>query len=123
MGTLSVAKVSSTVHYDRMTELRAIAGDAHEETLTERVARRLRGQLAERRIKKTDVIERTGWGKTTVYRKLKGETPLDTDQMETLWRLFDISPTFLMTGRSDQPGPGGDGGGSVRPKGFEPLTF
>ena len=107
-----------------MTELRIVDGE-RPETLTDAVAKRLRGQLAERKIKHTEVIEKTGWGKTTVYRKLNGITPLDTDQLELLWQLFGISPIYLMTGRHDStpwPGPGG-GGGDVRPKGFEPLTF
>lgn len=31
----------------------------------------------------------TGWSKTTVYRKLNGQSPLDTDEMDALWRLSD----------------------------------
>lgn len=80
---------------------RVIAGGL-DESLTEVVAGRLRGQLAERKIKRKELIELTGWGRATVYRRLSGQTPLDTDELEVLWRLFDISPTFLMTGAAEQ---------------------
>lgn len=33
----------------------------------------------------------------------------------------DVDPKWLMTG--EPPSPGDDGGSTVRPKGFEPLTF
>jgi hypothetical protein len=69
------------------------------ETLTEVVARRLRGQLAERRIKRRDVIEQTGWGRSTYYRKVSGQSALDTSEFDMLWHLFRISPVFLMTGK------------------------
>ena len=92
-----------------MSELRVIDGDLPE-TLTEVVAKRLRGQLAERNIKRKDVMELTGWGKTTVYRKVSGQSPLDTDELDQLWRLFKISPVFLLTGvPDDRPWPGPDG--------------
>lgn len=93
-----------------MTELQVIDGE-RVETLTELVAKRLRGQLAERKIKRKDVVELTGWGRATVYRRLAGQTPLDTDELDTLWRLFGISPAALMTGGPDHtPWPGPVGG-------------
>jgi Cro/C1-type HTH DNA-binding domain len=95
-----------------MTTLHVVDG-GRSESLTELVARRLRGQLAERKIKRKDVIEMTGWGRATVYRRLSGQTPLDTDELDALWRLFDISPAYLMSGVSDSrpwPGPGGGSG-------------
>lgn len=94
-----------------MTTLQAIRG-GKSESLTEAVARRLRGQLAERQIKRNDLVELTGWGRATVYRRLSGKTPLNTDELETLWLLFGISPAYLTTGKYDeQPEPGPDGGG------------
>ena len=103
-----------------LPEFRVIDG-GRAESLTEQVAKRLRGQLAERRIKHKEVIERTGWGKTTMYRKVNGKSALDTDEFELLWRLFRISPTFLMTGISDdRPRPGPDGGGESRPRESNP---
>lgn len=100
-----------------MTELRLIEGEQRE-TLTEAVAKRLRGQLAERRIKRKDIIEPTHWGKTTVWRKLYGQSPLDTDELDLLWKLFGISPVLLLTGASDDrpwPGPS-DGGAAGAPR-------
>ncbi|MDZ7886562.1 MAG: helix-turn-helix transcriptional regulator [Mycobacterium sp.] len=99
-----------------MTELRMTEGE-RPETLTDQVASRLRGQLAERNIKHKLVTELTGWGKTTVYRKLHGISPLDTNELDALWRLFGISPAFLMTGRRDDetPRPSGPGGSQSHP--------
>ncbi len=106
-----------------MTELHVIDG-GRPETLTEAVAKRLRGQLAERRIKHKLVMDKTGWGKTTVYRKVNGISALDTDEMELLWQLFGISPTFLLTGQPDtRPWPGPDGGGVEPPGRIELPTY
>jgi hypothetical protein len=94
-----------------MTELRLIEGE-RPETLTEAVAKRFRGQLAERRIKQKDIIELTHWGKTTVYRKVHGQSPLDIAELDLLWKLFGISPVLLLTGDPDHrpwPGPSDDG--------------
>ena len=94
-----------------MTTLHVVKG-GRPESLTEIVAGRLRGQLAERKIKRKEVVELTGWGRATVYRRLSGATPLNTDEMDTLWRLFGISPSFLLSGvPDDRPRPGPDGGG------------
>jgi hypothetical protein len=106
------------MHHVCMTDLHVIDGDRHgdDESLTEVVARRLRGQLAERRIKSKDVAELTRWGKTTVWRKIHGHAPLDTNEMDVLWKLFGISPTTLLTGADDPrpwPGPGGGGPAGV----------
>lgn len=84
-------------------------------TLTEVVAGRLRGQLAERNIKRKDLVELTGWGRATVYRRLSGKTPMNTDEMETLERLFGIDPAQLLTGRrTPQPFGPDDGGSRLR---------
>lgn len=113
--SIDIAFVSVLMHSVCMTELRVIDGDKPE-SLTEAVAKRLRGQLAERRIKQTEVIADTGWGKTTVYRKLNGISPLDTDELDMIWQLFGISPVYLLAGiPDDRPWPGPDGGASGAP--------
>ena len=100
-----------------MTELHVIDGE-RPETLTEVVAKRLRGQLAERRIKHNEVQELTGWGKTTVWRKVNGKSPLDTDALDKLWRLFRISPLQLLTGQPGRGPEGGPGGTVHQPPGW-----
>lgn len=81
------------------------------ESLTGAVAGRLRGYLAEHRIRQTEVMLVTGWSKATAYRKMHGKSPLDVEDFDRLQRAFRLSPTFLMTGKVDTaPWPGGDGG-------------
>jgi hypothetical protein len=104
-----------------MTELHVIDGE-RPETLTEVVAKRLRGQLAERRIKHNEVQELTGWGKTTVWRKVNGKSPLDTDDLDKLWRLFRISPLQLLTGQPGRGPEGGPGGTVHQPPGCLPRV-
>jgi transcriptional regulator with XRE-family HTH domain len=92
-----------------MGQLRDI-GDGGTTALSEEIADRLRGRLAEKRIRQTEVMFATKWSKTTAYRKMNGKSPLDTDELSALWQAFGISPVFLLTGDKDnRPFPGGDG--------------
>lgn len=100
-----------------MTELEAVEGTAPTGSLAEDVASRLRGRLAERRIRQTEVMLATGWSKTTAYRKMNGKSALDVDELDNIWQAFGISPVFLITGRGDLPEP------PVPPAGFEPAAF
>lgn len=87
-----------------------VVDDSHGDSLSDDVASRLRGRLAERRIRQTEVMLATGWSKTTAYRKMNGKSPLDVDELEKLWQAFGISPVYLLTGTPDGPaGPSGDG--------------
>jgi hypothetical protein len=52
------------------------------ENLTQAVARRLRGQLAELRISQLVLCEITGWGRMYIGRRLSGETPMDIADLE-----------------------------------------
>lgn len=77
---------------------------------SEDACNRLRGKMAERRLRQADVMMATGWSRTTCYRKLQGRQPLDTDDLAMLWRVLGISPWFLMTGdQDDTPFPDPDG--------------
>ena len=68
------------------------------ETLTQAVARRLRGQLAELRISQHELAEITGWGRMYVGRRISGETPMDTADLEQIEDLVGISARYLVTG-------------------------
>lgn len=99
------------------------------DSLTGVVAGRLRGYLAEHRIRQTEVMLATGWSKATAYRKMHGKSPLDVEDFDRLERAFRLSPTFLMTGNMDHRAPwpggdGGDGGGSqaTNPGSQSPLS-
>lgn len=106
-----------------MTTLSAIDGNRGE-SLTMAVARRLRGQLAERRIPKLRLAAETGLGRTTILRRLSGETAINTDELELICSVTGISLVYLLTGKGENPGggDGGDGGESVRHQGLEPRT-
>lgn len=72
------------------------------ESLTSAVARRLRGQLAEQRISQKEFGELTGWGRMAIYRRLTGETALDTNDLEHIEQTTGISVERLL---SDPPDP------------------
>lgn len=81
------------------------------ETLTQAVARRLRGQLAEKQISGLQLAQMTGLGRSLINRRLQGETALNTDELEQIEQATGISATYLLTGiRPDQDDP--DGGGA-----------
>jgi transcriptional regulator with XRE-family HTH domain len=68
------------------------------ETLTQAVARRLRGQLAEQRISQLQLCDITGWGRMYIGRRLSGETPIDTADLEHIESTIGISVRYLVTG-------------------------
>lgn len=73
---------------------------ADHESLTEAVARRLRGQLAERRITQKRFQEMTGWGRMYVYRRLTGEKALDTAELQLIEEAAGIPVARLL---ADKP--------------------
>ncbi|GFG74752.1 hypothetical protein MBOT_21170 [Mycobacterium botniense] len=81
------------------------AGKGGEETLTQAVARRLRGQLAELMISRKQFSELTGWDRMYVYRRLRGETAMDTAELEHIERTAGIAAHFLLTGNEPTPSP------------------
>jgi transcriptional regulator with XRE-family HTH domain len=93
------------VHTGGMTTLRVVG----HEPLTEAVARRLRGLLAELRISQKDFGAKTGWGRAYVYRRLTGETPMDTADLEHIQDATGIQVLYLVgeTGPRYQPPTGG----------------
>lgn len=68
------------------------------ETLTEAVARRLRGQLAEHRITQRRLGQLTGWSAMYISRRYVGETALDVKDLETIHAVTGITPEILLTG-------------------------
>lgn len=85
---------------DQLTRTRPSHG------LTEKVAERLRGRMAERRIRQKELMLATGWSKTTAFRKMNGLSPIDALELEAIWEAFGISPAFLFHGDDDnRPAP------------------
>lgn len=94
------------------TNLIVIPGGAGE-TYTEAVARRLRGQLAERRISAVRLSGMLGMSRAAIGRRLNGETALNTDELAEISRLTGISIGYLTTGTAVNPRPDGPDGGTV----------
>ncbi len=106
--------------------------------MTQASARRLRGQLAERNISGLMLANMTGLGRSTIDRRLRGLTALNTDELEAIERATGISAVYLLTGQMHGPPhlspDGGDalghvpaservaGRGQVRRQGLEPRT-
>ena len=78
------------------------------ETLTEAVARRLRGQMAERQITSAQLAAMTGLGRATISRRITGATALNTDEFQLIESATGISAEYLLTGKMPASFPGPD---------------
>ena len=92
-----------------MTALRVVDGGKHT-TLTDDVARRLRGQLAERNIHNKDLAKMTGKSEMYIGRRVRGLVALSTDDLADIEAATGISAGYLVTGQKMTPQPGGPGG-------------
>lgn len=72
-----------------------------DETLTQAIARRLRGQLGELGISKSQFERLLGWGRGTAPKRLKGEMSFTTEQLEHIELVLGIRVRYLITG--EQP--------------------
>lgn len=82
--------------------------------MSQKVARRLRGQLAELRISGASLARITGLTQSKVSRRLTGDAPLELDELQVIEEATGISMAYLLgfseNARTGGPGPdGGDG--------------
>lgn len=80
-----------------------------------KVARRLRGQLAELRISGSSLARITGLTQSKISRRLNGDAPLELDELQMIEEATGISMAYLL-GLSENAhtgGPGPDGGESL----------
>ena len=106
------------------TSLKPIAGGL-KETRTDAVARRLRGELAERQISHSEAGRRIGINPSGMSRRMKGKHPWDLDELALVEETCGIDLDYVLTGRrnAENPHPDGpDGGDAVRHQGLEPRT-
>lgn len=85
----------------------------HTETLSEAVARRLRGALGERQISGSELARKLGMAQTAVSRRLAGKIPLDVNELQHIEEATGITVAYLM-GLQENPPP--YGGGNRLPK-------
>lgn len=111
-----------------MTTLRIVG----HEPLTAAVARRLRGLLAELRISQKEFGERTGWGRAYVYRRLIGETPIDTADLEhiqettgiqVLYLVGETGPRYAKPTANTNRAPGDDGSSRLPDLNRRPIHY
>lgn len=107
----------------------AISEQHSSESLSVAVARRLRGQLAERNIKGSALSRMTGLPQQTISRKLLGGTPFTLDELHDICDVTGISLEYILLGTrssSTAPFPPQDGEQSPKPKPVsdrEPLDY
>ena len=87
--------------------------------LTDQIARALRGVLAERRISGVALAKATGLSQSTMSRRLTGEYPLDTDQLDRILGVLGMDLVELLS-RLGRPTPGGPVAGGWAPWGSNP---
>lgn len=94
-----------------MTTLRVIDG-IPSESLTQATARRLRGQLAERKITNRGLGRMIGKSYQWVNRRADGETSMSAEDMELIEAATGISAVYLVSGIQETPRPNGPRGGN-----------
>lgn len=89
----------------RMTHLAVHQGGrlARPETFTQAVSRRLRGKLGEYQVSGLQLAAMTGLGRTLIFRRLSGETALNTDELERICAATGIDMAYLVTGIAAGP--------------------
>ncbi|WP_010540413.1 helix-turn-helix domain-containing protein [Dietzia alimentaria] len=105
------------------TSLTSITGGLSE-TLSEAVARRLRGALAELQISHAEAGRRIDINPSGMSRRMKGKHPWDLDELQRLSEACGVDMTYVLTGirNAENPHPDGPDGGVVRHQGLEPRT-
>jgi transcriptional regulator with XRE-family HTH domain len=73
------------------------------ERIDEAIARRLRGQLRELNITQTRLGELCGWGTSHVSRRLRGEVPFRTDELEMIRQTTQVNMFYVLTGTLPLP--------------------
>ena len=97
----------------------AISEQRSTESLSVAVARRLRGQLAERNIKGSELARLTELPQSTVSRKLLGGTQFTLDELQAICDVTGIDLGYILMGKPSELGPWGPQGGEHHPKSDE----
>lgn len=95
-----------------MTTLMVVDGDRGE-SRSLAIARRLREELAGRRISVSEVARRLGTTQQKLSRRMTGLTPWDVNELDDVCRVAGLSFTYVATGIREVPAPGGPDGGGV----------
>ncbi|WP_207551473.1 helix-turn-helix domain-containing protein, partial [Mycobacteroides abscessus] len=96
-----------------MTTLMAVDGDRGE-TRAAAVARRVREELAGKRIRYNELARAIGKSPQAISRRISGEIPWDVDELDRACESTGISYAYVTAGIRPVPD-GGPGGSSPRP--------
>ena len=95
-----------------MTTMRLQVVDVDNEPLSQAVARRLRGILAEQKISASALAREMDITQATMSRKTTGVTPLTLDELSHVAEILGVSEWWLLTGQRLSPRPTDPGEGS-----------
>lgn len=91
------------------------------ETLNDAVARRLRGQIAEKKLSASAIARAIGMTQATISRRTTGHTEFTLNEVQAICDSTGISLEYLMTGR--KPRPDGGPGGGVTSTSHDNVTY
>lgn len=103
--TYSVCKYDGYMSSQPKPFIPGIAG----ETRSSAVARRLRGQLAERNISVSELARRLNVPQQKLQRRHAGKTEFKLDEIDDIERVTGIDATYLLTGLKTEKPPTGGG--------------
>ncbi|QPG69125.1 helix-turn-helix domain-containing protein [Mycolicibacterium mucogenicum] len=107
-----------------MTTLMIVDGRRGEESRSEGIARRIKGEIAQNGLSMVRAAGLVGMTQAKFSRRMTGNVDFGIAELDDICQKLGISFEYITSGiRAIPNGDGPDGGGVVRPKGFEPLTF
>ena len=95
-----------------MTTMRLQVENVDDEPLSQAVARRLRGILAERKISASALAIEMGIKQASMSRRTTGVTALTLDELSQIAEILGVSEWWLLTGQRLSPRPTDPGEGS-----------
>ncbi|WP_157749448.1 helix-turn-helix domain-containing protein [Jatrophihabitans sp. GAS493] len=105
-----------------MTSSLTLVDSREDEPFHMAVARRLRGQLAERRITAMYLEQQTGMGRSLISRRLLGKTVMNLQEVADFADAAGLDLGYLLTGETEKAPPEPPEGLAVRRQGLEPRT-
>jgi transcriptional regulator with XRE-family HTH domain len=94
-----------------MTTLMVVDGQGRDETRSQVIARRIRGELAQIGLSMSKAAERVGMSQQKFSRRMTGNVKFDVEELDDLCRRLGISFEYITSGIRALPGgPGGETG-------------
>lgn len=104
-----------------MTTLMVVDGNRGE-SRSVAVARRLREELAGRRLSVSEVARRIGTTQQKLSRRMTGLTSWDVDELDEVCQAAGVSFAYVTTGIREIPNPSGPDDGGAQPTNSQPSS-